>query len=153
MGLGSSPFARHYLGNHYLFSLPRGNKMFQFPPLAPCYCRVTVLQTARLSHSEIRGSMVICTYPQLIAAYHVLHRLCEPRHPPCALSYFISHLTSFSPSIKSEEQRLVAHTFSCIEIVHAYYLQLLAALSATKIVIFTVLLVSICQRSFALNLF
>ena len=25
-----------------------------------------------LSHSEIRGSKVICTYPQLIAAYHVL---------------------------------------------------------------------------------
>ena len=42
-----------------------------------------------LSHSEIRGSKVICTYPQLIAAYHVLHRLCEPRHPPYALSYFL----------------------------------------------------------------
>ena len=37
-----------------------------------------------LSHSEIRGSKVICTYPQLIAAYHVLHRLHEPsiRHAP-----------------------------------------------------------------------
>ena len=33
-GLGSSPFARHYLGNHYLFSLPPGTKMFQFPGLA-----------------------------------------------------------------------------------------------------------------------
>ena len=32
--------------------------------------------------------MVICTYPELIAAYHVLHRLREPRHPPCALNYF-----------------------------------------------------------------
>ena len=47
-----------------------------------------VLQTAGLSHSEIPGSEVICTYPRLIAAYHVLHRLREPRHPPCALSYF-----------------------------------------------------------------
>ena len=53
---------------------------------------MTVLQTAGLSHSEIRGSMVICTYPQLIAAYHVLHRLREPRHPPCALARFISAL-------------------------------------------------------------
>ena len=43
-----------------------------------------------LSHSEIRGLMVICTYPQLIAAYHVLHRLHEPRHPPCALNYFLN---------------------------------------------------------------
>ena len=49
---------------------------------------MTVLQTAGLSHSEIHGSQVICTYPGLIAAYHVLHRLQEPRHPPYALSYF-----------------------------------------------------------------
>ena len=49
---------------------------------------MTVLQTAGLSHSEIYGSKVICTYPKLIAAYHVLHRLQEPRHPPYALSYF-----------------------------------------------------------------
>ena len=89
-GLGSSPFARHYWGNHYLFSLPAGTKMFQFPALALLpEVRVTVLQTARLSHSEISGSGVICTYPKLIAAYHVLHRLREPRHPPYALSYFL----------------------------------------------------------------
>ena len=43
------------------------------------------------AHSEIRGSKVICTYPRLIAAYHVLHRLREPRHPPCALTYFLSY--------------------------------------------------------------
>ena len=33
-GLGSSPFARHYWGNHMLFSSPGGTKMFQFPPFA-----------------------------------------------------------------------------------------------------------------------
>ena len=33
-GLGSSPFARHYWGNHCLFSLPAGTKMFQFPAFA-----------------------------------------------------------------------------------------------------------------------
>ena len=49
---------------------------------------ITTLQVAGLSHSEIRGSTVICTYPRLIAAYHVLHRLREPRHPPDALTYF-----------------------------------------------------------------
>ena len=72
-----------------LFSLPAGTKMFQFPAFALCFCIVTVLQTAGLSHSEILGSKVICTYPRLIAAYHVLHRLREPRHPPCALFYFL----------------------------------------------------------------
>ena len=37
-------------------------------------------------HSEIRGSMLICSSPQLIAASHVLHRLPMPRHSPYALS-------------------------------------------------------------------
>ena len=36
-------------------------------------------------HSDIRGSMDICSSPRLFAAYHVLHRLSVPRHPPCAL--------------------------------------------------------------------
>ena len=36
-------------------------------------------------HSEISGSMDICSSPKLIAAYHVFHRLLVPRHPPCAL--------------------------------------------------------------------
>jgi hypothetical protein len=50
---------------------------------------MAVLQTAGLSHSEISGSKPICSFPKLIAAYHVLHRLREPRHPPCALLYFL----------------------------------------------------------------
>ena len=37
-------------------------------------------------HSEICGSKVAHTSPQLIAACHVLHRLCMPRHPPIALT-------------------------------------------------------------------
>ena len=36
-------------------------------------------------HSDISGSMDICSSPKLFAAYHVLHRLLVPRHPPCAL--------------------------------------------------------------------
>ena len=37
-------------------------------------------------HSDICGSVDICSSPQLFAAYHVFHRLLVPRHPPCALS-------------------------------------------------------------------
>ena len=44
-------------------------------------------------HSDICGSMDICSSPQLFAAYHVFLRLLVPRHPPCALSC----LTSFLP--------------------------------------------------------
>ena len=46
-----------------LFSLPRGTKMFQFPPLALRICGVSVLHTDGLSHSEIHGSRDICSYP------------------------------------------------------------------------------------------
>ena len=43
----------------------------------------------RLPHSEISGSKRICRSPKLIAAYHVLHRLLAPRHPPYALNSLI----------------------------------------------------------------
>ena len=36
-------------------------------------------------HSDICGSMDMCSSPQLFAAYHVFLRLLVPRHPPCAL--------------------------------------------------------------------
>ena len=36
-------------------------------------------------HSDIRGSLDICSSPRLFAAYHVFLRLPVPRHPPCAL--------------------------------------------------------------------
>ena len=60
----------------------------------PALSRISSLQDDGLSHSEIRGSRDICSYPRLIAAYHVLHRLREPRHPPCALSYLSYRFTT-----------------------------------------------------------
>ena len=47
---------------------------------------MTGVLPAGFPHSDICGSMDICSYPQLFAAYHVFHRLLVPRHPPCALS-------------------------------------------------------------------
>ena len=46
-------------------------------------------------HSDIRGSLDICSSPRLFAAYHVFLRLLVPRHPPCALFC----LTSSVPGI------------------------------------------------------
>ena len=48
-------------------------------------CTVTEVCSAGFPHSEIYGSMDICSSPKLFAAYHVFHRLLVPRHPPCAL--------------------------------------------------------------------
>ena len=90
-GLGSSPFARHYWGNHCYFLFLEVLRCFSSLRLPRHnYMAVTVLQTAGLSHSDTRGSRDMCSYPRLFAAYRVLHRLREPRHPPCALSYFLS---------------------------------------------------------------
>src|SRR6185503_4070123 len=36
-------------------------------------------------HSDISGSKCVGNSPELFAAYHVLHRLSVPRHPPNAL--------------------------------------------------------------------
>ncbi len=54
---------------------------------------MTGLQPAGLPHSDIPGSTAICASPGLFAAYHVLRRLREPRHPPSALAYFLSPRT------------------------------------------------------------
>ena len=48
-------------------------------------CTVPKLHFGGFPHSEICGSKLICSSPQLIAAYHVFHRLLVPRHSPCAL--------------------------------------------------------------------
>ena len=45
-------------------------------------------------HSDICGSLDICSSPQLFAAYHVFLRLLVPRHPPCALSSLTSRIHS-----------------------------------------------------------
>ena len=41
---------------------------------------------AGFPHSDISGSLDMCSSPKLFAAYHVFHRLLVPRHPPCALT-------------------------------------------------------------------
>ena len=56
-------------------------------PLLTLWIGVRILEvsSSRFPHSEISGSMGICPSPKLFAAYHVLHRLLVPRHPPYAL--------------------------------------------------------------------
>ena len=63
--------------------------MFQFRRF-PSYAyfvqrRMTGYCPAGLPHSDIPGSMDICSSPRLFAACHVLLRLLMPRHSPCAL--------------------------------------------------------------------
>ena len=59
----------------------------QAVPLLTLWIGVRMIRVSRTGfpHSEIHGSMDICSSPPLIAAYHVFLRLLVPRHPPCAL--------------------------------------------------------------------
>ena len=147
-----------------LFSFPPGTKMFQFPGLAlPHPAEVPVLQTGGLSHSEIRGSTVTCTYPRLVAACHVLRRLREPRHPPCALNHFLAVAAcpgsegraakGGGAKSRSPDQRTV-HSGEMRQLILSAVLFVRDPSATSRkgggrfsVVNFTVLLVSICQRS------
>src|ERR1700761_7798039 len=86
-----------------LMSFPPGTEMFQFSGFAspklcihsgdtcnhlprPRLLSVEINGEGGFPHSEICGSKVAHTSPQLIAACHVLHRLYAPRHPRIALT-------------------------------------------------------------------
>src|SRR5215216_5393897 len=94
------------LAESLLFSSPPGTEMVHFPGFALLILfieiRVTSYGLAGFPHSETSGSRVVCTSPELIAAYHVLHRLHAPRHPPCALS---------SLTIKFAHRKTLQHIF------------------------------------------
>ena len=72
---GLFPVRSPLLRESLLFSFPPVNEMFQFTGLAFRLTGILHLQCNGLPHSDICGSIVICTSPQLIAAYRVLLRL------------------------------------------------------------------------------
>src|SRR3954467_14532563 len=104
-------------------SFPPGTEMFQFPGFAlnPYGFRVQSPHRPRspsprspldsrygveggLPHSEIPGSKLVRSSPRLIAAYHVLHRLSAPRHPPNALKT-LDHSHDRCPPLKPRQTR------------------------------------------------
>ena len=56
---------------------------------------VTGFTPAGFPHSDICGLTLVCSSPQLFAAYHVLLRLLMPRHSPYALVHLIIFLRLF----------------------------------------------------------
>jgi hypothetical protein len=85
------PVRSPLLGESLLLFFPPGTKMVHFPGFASrsllySGTDIPILFEISLEDSEIPGSQPVCGSPRLIAAYHVLHRLPSPRHPPYALS-------------------------------------------------------------------
>ena len=66
-------------------------------PLHTLWIGVWILEvcSSGFPHSDISGSLDICSSPKLFAAYHVFHRLLVPRHPPYAL-FSITNLLRFT---------------------------------------------------------
>ena len=89
---GLLPFRSPLLGeslDYFLFL--RVLRCFSSPRSPPRTKNGDTGKAGGLSHSETRGSKATCAYPRIIAACHVLHRLREPRHPPCALELLPRH--------------------------------------------------------------
>ncbi len=63
-----------------------------------------------LPHSEIHGSMDICSSPWLIAACRVLRRLLMPRHSPCALLSLTCRRGNSLHSVSGQSLRLRPET-------------------------------------------
>ena len=112
-GLGYSPFDRLYWGTRSYFLFLRVMRCFS-SPRSPHAQRDGGIAPAGLPHSEIPGSMGICPSPGLFAACHVLLRLREPRHPPCALvSLRFSFMAMEAPSAPlAYGVRLSPHVFA-----------------------------------------
>ena len=84
------PFSLAATGGISSFSVPLGTEMFHFPrcrslPPIEFSGRSCSMTRTGLPHSETSGSKPVCGSPEHIAAYHVLHRLLTPSHPPQTL--------------------------------------------------------------------
>ncbi len=90
-------FRSPLLSESRLIYFPPGTEMVHFPGLARtrlCIQRAVIwFYQIGFPHSDIPGSRPVCGFPRLFAAYHVLHRLLAPRHPPYALSSLTIKLT------------------------------------------------------------
>ena len=106
---GSSDFARHYSRNPF-FSFFSSRYLDVSVPRVRAFA--TGLQPVRFPHSDIYGLTVVCTSPQLFAAYHVLHRLWEPRHPPYALIHFLSSFFLLSNHINISINTITSRSYS-----------------------------------------
>ena len=102
-GLASFAFARHYsrnLGWFLFLALLRCFSSGGSPHIPMDSVYDAWPYPCGLLHSEICGSKLAYSSPQLIAVNHVLHRLPMPRHSLCALYCFticfLVHIFAFS---------------------------------------------------------
>ena len=92
-GLGSSPFARRYSGNHCCFLFLRVLRCFSSPGTSRrlfVHLRMTRYYACRVPPFGYRRSLLTYSSPSRFAVCIVLLQFQVPRHPPYALSYLIT---------------------------------------------------------------
>jgi hypothetical protein len=107
-------FRSPLLSESRLIYFPPGTEMVHFPGLARTrlYIQRAVIWFYQIGfpHSDTPGSKPVCDSPGLFAAYHVLHRLLAPRHPPYALSSLTIKLTQHVAfAVPSARHRVRSH--------------------------------------------
>ena len=92
-GLGSSPFARHYLENNFCSLFLRLLRCFSSPglPPQPNGRGYHVIYAVGFPIRTSAGQRLLATSPQLIAGCYVLHRFLMSRHPPYTLYEIFPH--------------------------------------------------------------
>ena len=119
-GLGFSRFARRYSGNVILIG-----HCFLFLLVLRCFTsqgalhhhlRMLVIEVYSIGfpHSEISGSKGKGPSPKRIAAFRVLHRHVEPRHPPYALTFLLGNLEIILYSVVLHVRPLGLHNGICL---------------------------------------
>ena len=104
-------------------------------------CTVHKVFSCGFPHSDICGSLDICSSPQLFAAYHVFLRLSVPRHPPYALLRFTTKSTFLSKSLRISSVRYLS-IFRCSLILLIFSVSCHISMTTVCFVIFLLLLIT-----------
>ena len=151
IGLASFAFARHYLRNlgWFLFlALLRCFSSGGSPPYAIDSHMDAWTTSCGLLHSEICGSKLAYSSPQLFAVNHVLRRLPMPRHSLCALLCFT--ICSFGSSQNFRVQLFVVfftQHFGYLPSCRCFYLLVVFTLHFAFIILFSSCFFVLCSLS------
>ena len=116
-------FRSPLLTESLLISFPVVTKMFQFATFARHSLYIQLCVTP--SGCPVMPGFPIRTFqdqspfdgsPELFAAYHVLHRLITPRHPPCTLNSLIT----FTAGPGAEQRCVKSHLYPKCSKVHVH---------------------------------
>ena len=94
-----------------MFSFPPTTGMFRFVGFASAIADAMPAHGG-LPHADTHGSKAVRASPWTFAACRVLHRLREPRHPPCALPRF--SLSLVTPRHSHAARSLVCRLSLCL---------------------------------------